>query len=685
MALSEVRIGVRTKILAIVLVPSLTLLVLSTVAAVYLVTRENEAKEWASRGREAIPTARELLQSVQAERQLTLSVLAGEESAPLNLAPARVRLDSALRLLVSSETEVTELDGKDHNANFMALTDRLNRVRHSVDARQLPPSDAYLFYNRILDLITEGTRTAQQNAPDVEISLGLAEGLRLFVAAEGVARTTALGGTLASAAEPDPAALGEFHDQVGYYHTEVANLSASLEGELGDRLRRLRESPAWRNLATMEAAVAQHVEVSTGSGRSAAPSADRSALPLSMQEWHRASTEVTGVLIDAWLAESNAVQEAAERKTTSAGNRALWSGAAVAAVSLVAFLIALVLANRMIRRLERLRAETLGLTEEQLPTIMQQLSTGDFSGVDQESVKLEFGRDEIGEVARAFEQAHRAAVAGAVREARTREGVKSLFLNIAHRSQVAAHRQLSILDDAERKQEDPSLLDTLFQLDHLATRERRNAENLIILGGGQPGRRWRNPVPLLDVIRSAVSETLDYQRVRVARLPGTLVQGGVVADLIHLFAELVDNAAFFSPPETQVEVTGAVVGKGVVVEINDKGIGMPPEEMARVNELLRTPPDYSVATGSSDSRLGLFVVGQLSSRHGVAVRLSESVYGGVRVVVLIPSPLLATDSDVEPAVVTTGQAVHASNVVTAGPPSPGPGGGSWPPVIGPGR
>ncbi|MGY2063735.1 sensor histidine kinase, partial [Nocardia gipuzkoensis] len=170
-------------------------------------------------------------------------------------------------------------------------------------------------------------------------------------------------------------------------------------------------------------------------------------------------------------------------------------------------------------------------------------------------------------VAKAFNQAHTAAVAAAVTEARTREGVRSVFLNIAHRSQMVVHRQLEILDEAEQKQEDPALLETFFKLDHLATRERRNAENLIILGGGQPGRQWRRPVPLVELVRSSVGETLDYARVRTARMPQVFVVGSVVADLIHLLAELVDNATTFSPPQSRVEVTGNIVGKGVVVEI----------------------------------------------------------------------------------------------------------------------
>src|SRR5690606_30241212 len=145
--------------------------------------------------------------------------------------------------------------------------------------------------------------------------------------------------------------------------------------------------------------------------------------------------------------------------------------------------------------------------------------------------------DEIGQVADAFNTAQRTAVAAAVRQAEIRSGANRVFLALAHRDQSLLQRQLRLLDRIEREEEDPDLLERLFQLDHLATRGRRNAENLIILAGGQPGRRWRAPVPLVDVLRSAVSEVEDYARVTVLPTPDLALRGEGVADVIHLFAE----------------------------------------------------------------------------------------------------------------------------------------------------
>ncbi|WP_245567165.1 sensor histidine kinase [Nocardia vinacea] len=634
------RLGVRMRILAIALVPSLTLLVVGVSAAGYLVADENRAENWAAQNQQAIPMAREVLESVQSERQLTLAVLAGDESAVPGLGSARTRVDKALKGLVTGTAELVEMDTSSNPENFLRLTEHMKQVRTASDAGQLPAPDAYAFYNQLLDLITSGTAHTERTAPDTEIGIGIADGLRLFLVVEAMSRSVALANMLAVANGPTSIPFEEFAHQVGYYRTETANLTAALGPTVQERLRSLQASTAWQQVAAMESALSQRNTASaSGNGKSApAP------LPLSTQEWHNAAAEVSRGLTDIWLAQSKDVQQLAEDRAAAATARTLWAGGGVTAVSLVAFLIALVLANRVIRRLKRLRRETLTIADERLPDMMRRLGAGEIIDPADELPDLDYGHDEIGQVAKAFEHAHAAAVAGAVNEARTREGVKAVFLNIAHRSQVVVHRQLEILDQAEDRQEDPVLLDTLFKLDHLATRQRRNAENLIILGGGRPGRQWRNPVPLIDIMRSAIGETLDYARVRVARLPETYVVGAVVADLIHLLAELVDNATSFSPPQSRVEVSGNVVGKGVVAEISDQGMGMPPDEVDRVNEMLSNPPDFGVAALSANSRLGLFVVAQLAARHGISVRLSESDYGGIRAIALIPSALLATDT-----------------------------------------
>ncbi|MFD4431081.1 nitrate- and nitrite sensing domain-containing protein, partial [Nocardia sp. NPDC058497] len=653
------RLGVRTRILAIALIPSLTLVVVGVGTAGYLVNESNKAKNWASLMQAASPYTRELIESVQSERQLTLAHLAGDETAQSALGPARARLDAAFRGLIEISTGIREIDDSnigDDKGGFATLGTHLAGVRGGADAGMLPASDAYTFYNRLLDVFTQGTKVAERAAPDAVVASGVGEGMRLLNALEAMSRSNALALSMVASGGPTSIPLDEFIRQSGFYHNEVANVAAELDEAQRTAITALLASPHWQQLTEMESAiVARYAAPATQSTATSAKQAPATALPLSAPEWQNAAAEVNRAMLDAYGAQNRYIQKLAEDTAHRAEVNSALAGGGVLALSVLVILVAVILANRIIRRLRRLRTETLTLADTQLPATLRALREGGEIDAADTSPTLDFGRDEIGQVAKAFEHAASAAIRAAVDEARTREGVRAVFLNIAHRSQIVVHRQLEILDEAERSQEDPALLETLFRLDHLATRERRNAENLIILGGGRPGRQWRKPVPVMDVVRSAIGETLDYARVRVTKLPEVEVVGTVVADLVHLLAELVDNATAFSPPQSRVEASGNIVGKGVVVEITDQGMGMSPEDLAKYNTMLADPPDFGVGTLSSDSRLGLFVVARLSTSHGVSVRLSESDYGGIRAIVLIPLSLLAGDSDTAMmAPVTTG-------------------------------
>ncbi|WP_280236921.1 sensor histidine kinase [Nocardia cyriacigeorgica] len=653
------RLGIRTRILAIALIPSLTLLVVGVGAAGYLVDRGNHGKQWAEAMQAAIDPTRQLLDAIQQERRLTLVHLAGDPAAAAELAAARPRVDAAFQALVDASNPLRELDSEtigDNVGDFVTLGQQLQMVRNGADARALPTPDAYTFYTRVLDVITIGTQLAQRSAPDPAVVVQLALSTRLIHGIEAVSRSNALAEAALVNGSGVVALPEEFTAQVGSHHTMLPQLAAELEPVYRDKLQALLESPAWQRLSAMEHALMQRTfdppeptgssedTTSSDSGRTTSTDSttddEPAPLPVTIEQWQAAAAEVDHALLDIWDLHNRHAQQLARDSATESAAASLGLGIAVLLMSAGAFAVSLVLANRFIRRLKRMRDQTLALADERLPDMLRRLREGEHVDLEQEAPRLDFGRDEVGAVATAFEHAHAAAVAAAVTEARTREGVRAVFLNIAHRSQIVVHRQLEILDAAEQREEDPAMLEILFRLDHLATRERRNAENLIILGGGEPGRRWRNPVPLIDLVRSAIGETLDYTRVRLGTLPQSRIIGNGVADLVHLLAELVDNATSFSPPQSRVEVTGNIVGKGLVVEINDQGMGMDAAELARVNELLADPPDFGVASLSADSRLGLFVVGQLAARHEISVRLSESDYGGVRAIVLVPSKLL---------------------------------------------
>ncbi|WP_167533890.1 sensor histidine kinase [Streptomyces marokkonensis] len=257
-------------------------------------------------------------------------------------------------------------------------------------------------------------------------------------------------------------------------------------------------------------------------------------------------------------------------------------------------------------------------------------------------------------------RAHDGAVTAVVQASRlsSRTGSEQkleVFVNLARRLQSLVHREISILDELENEMEDPDLLKGLFHVDHLATRIRRHAENLAVLGGAVSRRQWSNPVPVTEVLRSAIAEVEQYSRVKlVPPIDGTL-RGHAVADVIHLLAELVENATVFSAPHTQVLLRADLVTSGLAVEVEDRGLGMPVGEQDRMNALLTDPDQVHVASLLADGRIGLFVVSQLARRHGIHVRLQTNIYGGVQAVLVVPQTLLGT----EPGAPGTGQEADA--------------------------
>lgn len=322
------------------------------------------------------------------------------------------------------------------------------------------------------------------------------------------------------------------------------------------------------------------------------------------------------------------------RGLLSAPGAAVLLGLAAVVASLV---ISVRIGRGLVVELVSLRNDALEIARRKLPEAMRRLRAGEDIDVDAEAPHGQPAEDETGQVAEALSTVHRAALRAAAERAELAGGISGVFVNLARRSQILVHRQLTLLDSMERRSDDPNELGDLFRLDHLTTRMRRHAESLIILSGAAPGRAWRMPVTLTDVIRAAVSEVEDYARVEVRRLPETAVIGTAVADLTHLLAELVENAAQFSPPHTRVRVTGEPVGNGYAVEVEDRGLGMGKEVLADANR--RIAQSEALDLFDSD-RLGLFVVSRLAARHGVKVHLRTSPYGGTTAVVLLPTPLL---------------------------------------------
>ena len=321
-------------------------------------------------------------------------------------------------------------------------------------------------------------------------------------------------------------------------------------------------------------------------------------------------------------------------------NSALIGGAVVTVLLLLVLAITVLMAQSLVRPLRTLRTEALSIAGRRLPETVQKLREGGENAAALEISPIGVvSDDEIGEVARAFDEVHREAVRLAGQEATLRSNVNAMFVNLSRRSQTLVERQLSLIESLEQGEQDETRLGSLFRLDHLATRMRRNSENLLVLAGQEPARRWSQPIPLIDVVRASLSEVENYERVNLQLSSGVAVVGTSVNDVVHLIAELVENAISFSPRETKVIVSSnRIDGGGVMISVSDIGIGVTPEELAQANWRLANPPVVDV---SVSRRMGLFVVGRLALRHGIRVQLRQQDSGGLTAMVLLPENMLS--------------------------------------------
>jgi signal transduction histidine kinase len=326
----------------------------------------------------------------------------------------------------------------------------------------------------------------------------------------------------------------------------------------------------------------------------------------------------------------------------------------VIGIGLVIVIVAVTMMGLFARRLARdvtgLEATARHLADEEMPALIERLRAGEQDAAPAETApKLQTKTAEIARAEAAITSLQHTAAVAAVGEARLRNGIGQVFVSLARRNQSLLQRQLRLIDALEQKASDPATLADLFPLDHLTTRMRRHAEGLIILSGAAPGRSWSEPVPVIDVIRGAVAEVEDYKRVTVLTRAEDAVTGLAAADMIHLLAELIENATLSSPSGTRVEVRAERVANGFAIEIDDRGLGIEAGQLRTINQQLAKPPDFDLANAD---QLGLFVVGKLAARHGVRVALRPSPYGGTTAVVLMPNsivvPASETDADTDP-------------------------------------
>jgi signal transduction histidine kinase len=621
---------VRAKIVCLLMVPVVSLLALwayATVSTAQDVSRLRQLQRVDAQVRAPVTEA---VAALQAERTAAVRYAtdpgAGDAAALKDLA---ARTDQAVARLRLGDRH-TVADGQELPAGvsrrlaaFVRDAGGLRGVRTEVLGGRLGWRDAFHRYTDTVSAAfgVSGSLTGIQDADlgsDARVLLEFAR------AGEALAQEDAVLAGARVTGRFDGERLRLFTGAAATRRTLTESATADLSGP---------EATAWRGLAGGDAYAAltaseERVLVAKAGARTAG------VVPAG---WDNAHTRVQDGMRSLENRAGRGVADRADPFTrgllTPAGAAVLLGLLAVAA-SLV---ISVRIGRGLVVELVSLRNGALEIARRKLPEAMRRLRAGEEIDVHAEAPPGAPAEDEVGQVAEALATVHGAALRAAVERAELASGISGVFVNLARRSQVLVHRQLSLLDSMERRAEDPNELGDLFRLDHLTTRMRRHAESLIILSGAAPGRAWRRPVSLTNVVRAAVSEVEDYARVEVRQLPEASVSGAAVADLTHLLAEIIENATQFSPPHTRVRVSGEPVGNGYAVEVEDRGLGMGRETLAEANR--RIAQSEALDLFDSD-RLGLFVVSRLAARHDIKVHLQTSPYGGTTAVVLLPTALL---------------------------------------------
>jgi signal transduction histidine kinase len=521
------------------------------------------------------------------------------------------------------------------NAFFTDLG-QIGAIRAAVNAGTLSPTAAFQAYSNIIDTQLQSFEASDQDNKGGSLVGTSVGAIQADYGIEMASQEATLAdGALADRGLMSATARQLFNAAATSRRVYLNEAAALLPPSLESGFATIASSPVYQRFQALEDQIAD----STGNG----------PLPVNPTTWE----SVSGAYIFSLQAAEYKVagQLAALGASTSSGlvtKAALAGGVGLAAVVASVFLV-IWFGRKVTGDLTRLDGNVRAMAEERLPRVVERLRRGaDVDVLAESPPPAASGIREVSRIASSFATVQQAAVAAAVEQARLRRGINKVFLNISLRNQSLLHRQLGMLDGMERRTSDPAVLADLFRLDHLTTRMRRHAEGLIILSGATPGRGWRDPVPVVDVLRAAIAEVEDYVRVDVVSESPDLVAGIAVNDVIHLVAELVENATVFSPPNTRIEIRADRVGTGLVAEVEDRGLGMSPDEIDDVNRLLANPSEFDLV---NSEKLGLFVVSSLAARHKIGVSLRRSAYGGTTAIVLLPFGVIArADEDGSPAI-----------------------------------
>ncbi|NYD46873.1 signal transduction histidine kinase [Actinomadura luteofluorescens] len=625
---------IRLRITALLLVPLVSLITLWAFAANITLGDAFDKYDFSTTYEKVGLPGIYLVNQLQAERSLSVVALSTRDPADRQkLGGQRARVsavDKAFRstALSPDARDAAEPETKRRLAEAVRALDRLPQLRARVDSGRAQPLEVINSYSVLLDQVIkvfDGLVTVNDVAIFTQgralIGIGNA---RAYMLREDSLVTAAMARNGRLTAAEHTAFVQWAAEGRRVFEAGLADLNEQIRGPIG----RLAASPEFQRYRAAEDAIV---------------GARGDRLPPEAADWQA----TTQLLSQAWAQKVTEASLALNEMAKPIGERiimrlVLAGGFGLLAV-IASILLSLLAARSLSRELRGLQRAALKLAEDRLPGVVARLRRGEEVDVDAEAPPLVIGKSrEVARVGDAFTKVQHTAIETAVRESYLRQGISRVFLNVAWRSQSLLHRQLRMLDEMERDASDPKVLEDLFRLDHLTTRMRRHAEGLVILSGTSPGRGWSRPVHVEDVLRAAVAEVEDYTRVEIVVVSGqAAVIGEAVADIIHLLAELIENATVFSPAPTEVLVRGEMGANGFAVDIIDRGIGLDQSELDALNLRLARPPEFDLAV---TDRLGLFVVGRLAGRHGIRVALQPSLYGGVSAVVLIPRQLIV-DAD----------------------------------------
>uniref|UniRef100_A0AAU1LYE2 histidine kinase n=1 Tax=Streptomyces sp. NBC_00148 TaxID=2903626 RepID=A0AAU1LYE2_9ACTN len=649
---------VPTRLNAILLIPALVGLVMGGFQVKGSVDTWNEAQD-AEKTALVVRAAAEYGQALLNERDLTAQPLLSNKRTAPEVEKVRATTDSAAQKFDAAVQNMPEKAGLDRRLKlFKAEEPLLPELRKAAYAEAMDPVKTEEGYTKVQHSLMEFSNELGLGTGNITSYGRTVYAIELSKAAESLQRSIGMHLLVRPSQEErnfngqvtafssynylEQIALGEFVS--GGTEADAARLKEVMAGKAAEGAEQLKAAQAQAKAAgkpfvappSIDGSVFDGMAQQIGQGKSPA---ELKAKGITPETWMAAATAkfdgyttVENELVD------KAVTEAAEI-STDARNDAIVNAAIVIIALLAAFIIAGLMARQMSRSMRQLRTAAFGIAEQRLPMLVDQLSRTEPGRVDTRVQPIPINsQDEIGEVARAFDQVHREAVRLAAEQAMLRGNVNAIFTNLSRRNQSLIEGQLTLITDLENNEADPDQLESLFKLDHLATRMRRNGENLLVLAGEEPGRRWNQPVPLVDVLRAASSEVESYERIELTGVPESEIHGQAVTDLVHLLAELLENATTFSSPQTKVRVTATRLPDGrVMVEIHDKGIGLTAEDFADINHKLANPPTVDAAVSQ---RMGLFVVGRLADRHGIRVQLRPSgEQAGTTSLVMLPDAI----------------------------------------------